>query len=68
VCGDFNGDGIQDACAGCPADPGIANSDPFTGALDARRPYDESTPLIREGIGSAEEPILLLLTPGTVYR
>ncbi len=65
VCGDFNDDGIQDACAGCPPEPHIINSDPFTGAVDARRPYAQETPLAREGAGSLAEPILLLLTPDT---
>jgi len=62
--GDGNNDGVDDTCAGCPPEPSIINSDPFTGAVDARRPYAQATPLTREGVGTAAEPIFLLLNPG----
>ena len=61
--GDMDGNGVDDACEGCPPDPQISNSDPFTGTVDARRPFAQKAPMIREGIGSADEPVLLLLTP-----
>ena len=62
--GTFNGFGSTcdpDPCGpSCPVATIIAAS-PFSGSLDARQPHEPDAPLVRQGIGSAAEPITLTL-------
>ena len=43
-------------------EPIIVSADPPDGTIDARRPFDPYNPTVLEGIGTAEEPILIELS------
>lgn len=57
---DANLNGVPDECEGptCP-DGGILDSTPPDGVVDARQPNDSGSALPRQGIGSADEPIII---------
>jgi len=63
VClGDHNYNGIDDMCEECP-DATISNAMPPDGVVDARQPSEPGDELPRQGIGTAEEAIVITLDP-----
>lgn len=63
VClGDNDSTGVDDVCEGCPQAT-IANSEPFHRTVDARQPHESDAAFPRQGIGSADEVIFVLLSP-----
>jgi len=59
--GDGNGNQIDDRCEGCP-NAEIESVTPPDGVVDARQPHAPNSALLRQGIGSADEPIVVTLS------
>ncbi len=66
--GDWNGNGVDDACEPCP-DATIIDASPPNGTVDARQPHSSNDSLLGQGIGSPgeagaqREPIIISLDP-----
>lgn len=62
--GDFNGNRIDDGCEPCPPAE-FADSKPSDDSVDARQAHPALSLTPKQGIGSADEPIVVTLSPVT---
>lgn len=62
--GDFNRNGVDDGCEPCPP-ASFVESKPDDDSVDARQPHSSLSKTPAQGIGSADDPIVVTMHPVT---